>query len=270
DIALLRGDTKRSRAALYKVICLCDDHPHQSRDEPLRYINILNNYLNSCSQLQRFDEFPGILRRMKQLGDHSREARFQVFRNGLFSELLYLLNTRQLKACLTLVPEIAAGLKAFEHKLPVSRKLSFLYNVVALFFFNEQFVDANRWLNRLRERDYPDVRRDIQHAARLFQWVILFELNKFDLLEASLRNSIRFFRQHQLMNAFVTMLSNLFLRLLDEADPRKHKLIFKTGKEKFAEAETELKNEMFFEEVQLWMESRISGKSLAEIYMHAS
>ncbi|MGL4597109.1 MAG: hypothetical protein ACRCYO_06265, partial [Bacteroidia bacterium] len=45
DIALLRGDTKRSRAALYKVICLCDDHPHQSRDEPLRYINILNNYL---------------------------------------------------------------------------------------------------------------------------------------------------------------------------------------------------------------------------------
>jgi hypothetical protein len=269
DLALLRGNTKHSRAALYKLICLYDDHPHQFRDEPLRYINILNNYLNSCFQLQRFDEFPGLLRRMKQLGSHSREARFQVFRNGLFLEMLYLLNTRQLKACLELVPQITAGLKAFERKLPVARMLSFLYNLITLFFFNEQYSDALRWLNRLRERDYPDVRRDIQHAARLFQWVLLFELGKFDLLDATLRNSIRFFKQYKRMNQFETLLANLFADLLNEADSRKQKTIFKNGKEKFNEAEAELKNELFFEEVQLWLESRVSGKSLAGIFIKA-
>jgi hypothetical protein len=265
DLLLLCGDHKRSRMVLHKLITHYDRHPHQFHDDPLRYINILNNYLNTCFRLQRFDEFPGTIRRMLQVGV-SQTARFEIFKNATFLQLLYLINTRQLDEGLKLIPQIEEGLMSFDKKLPLTRKLSFCYNVMMLYFFTERFQEALRWAGKLLERDYPDVRRDLQHASLLFRLVILFERGHHDILDNMLQNTRRRLRKTDQYQPFEQFLIEFLKELTITVDSRKRKALFKKGIEFFDAQLPEFQKNLLADEIRIWMTARATGQTLATLF----
>lgn len=265
DLMLLCGDDKRSRSALRQLINLYDRHPHQFHDEPLRYINILNNYLNTCFRLQRFDEFPGLIRRMLQLGV-TPAARFEIFKNATFLQLLYLINTRRFEEGLKLVPHIEEGLRKFDKKLPLTRKLSYCYNVMMLYFFTGHFHESLRWAGKLLERDYPDVRRDLQHAALLFRLVILFERGHHDTLDNMLRSTRRRLHKTEQLLAFEQFLIGLLQELLDSSDLRARKAVFKRGLTFFEEQVPEFRKTLLADEIKIWMTARATGQELISLF----
>ncbi|MCU0433531.1 MAG: hypothetical protein MUC87_08765 [Bacteroidia bacterium] len=265
DLALLSGDDKRSRALIRLIINLYDRNPHQFRDEPLRYINILNNYLNACFRLQRFDEFPGIIRRIEQLEGLSKTVRFEIFKNATFLKLLFLMNTKQFSEALRIVPEIELGLKVFDKKLPIARKLSFCYNVMILFFFSEKFQDALRWANKLLEREHQDVRRDLQHATSLFSLIILFERGHHDLLENKLRNTARHLRKTGEYNVFEQFILTLLGNLLTASTLHKRKIVFREGVEFIENQPADFKKKQLCDEILVWMKASISGQKPADL-----
>ncbi|MFN8714016.1 MAG: hypothetical protein ACK5Z2_14305 [Bacteroidota bacterium] len=267
DLAVLAGDHKKSRSHLQRLMNHYEAQPHQLRDEVLRYINVLNNYLTSCFQLRMFDEFSAVIQKMKALENTSREVRYQVFRNGAFLELLYLMNMRRLDEGLQLLPEIENGLRMFERKLPVARMLSFTYNVVVLYFLHERFSDALRALNLLRRREHPDVRRDIQHAARLFQLILHFELGRNDdFLETLMRSTQRHLREHNLFGKFEQWLFRTLRNLQETTGERDKKQVFATALEEHKELANSGARDLLIDETGLWLISRSTGKSLRDVF----
>lgn len=266
DLAGLAGDHQKARSHLRQLMLFYEAQPHQLRDEVLRYINVLNNYLTRCFQLKKFGEFPAVLKKMKALEATSREVRYQIFRNGVLLELVYLMNMRRPEEGLKLVPEIENGLRLFERKLPVARMLSFRYNVVVLYFLNERFNDALRALNRLREREHPDVRHDIQHAARLFQLLLHFELGHLDYLESLLRSNTRYLREHNRYGAFEQWLFRVLRHLVDEPDLRERKRIYRAALDEHAALVASGAKDLLLDEIGIWLNSRVSGKPLRLVF----
>lgn len=268
DLATLEGDHKKSRSQRKRIMALYESNPHQQRDQVLRYINVLNNYLTSCFQLSLFDEFPSVIEKMKSFEHISREVRYQVFRNGMFLELVYLINSRHPEKGLQLLPEIENGLRLFERKLPVARMLSFRYNVVMLYFINERMSDALRALNLLRRREHPDVRRDIQHAARLFQLILHYELNRTDdFLDSLMRSTQRHLREHNLFGQFEQWLFRTLRNLLDTTDKRSRREAFATALDEHKQLARTGIRDLLMDETALWLQSRLSGKTLQEVFV---
>ncbi|MCU0433949.1 MAG: hypothetical protein MUC87_10885 [Bacteroidia bacterium] len=268
DLASLEGDHKKSRSQRKRIIALYESYPHQQRDQVLRYINVLNNYITSCFQLGIFDEFPALIAKMKSFENISREVRYQVFRNGVLLELIYLMNSRRPEEGLQLLPEIENGLRMFERKLPVARMLSFRYNVVMLYFINERMSDALRVLNVLRRREHPDVRRDIQHAARLFQLILHFELNRTDdFLDSLMRSTQRHLREHNLFGQFEQWLFKTLRNLTETADKRQRRQAFATALEEHRQLAAKGLRDLLMDETGLWLQSRATGKTLQEVFV---
>lgn len=270
DLAVLGGDHKKSRGHLQRLMKHYEAQPHQLRDEVLRYINVMNNYLTSCFQLRMFEEFPTVIQKMKALENTSREVRYQVFRNGVFLELLYLMNMRRPEEGLQLLPEIENGLRMFERKLPVARMLSFRYNVVVLYFLNERFNDALRALNLLRRREHPDVRRDIQHAARLFQLILHFEIGRNDdFLESIMRSTQRHLREHHLFGKFEQWLFKTLRNLSETTGERERKHVFSEALTEHQQLVASGSRDLLIDETGLWLISRSTGKSLRDVFVHS-
>lgn len=267
DIWLLSDKREKARTAQLQLVNHYEKNPHQQSDDILRYINVLNNYLNSCFKLGVFTDFPTILAKMKALATLSREVRYQIFRNGVYMELLYYLNTRRIQDGLLLVPEIEKGLHQFEKKLPISRLLTFRYNLVVLLFLNEHYSTAAKNLARIREQEYPDVRRDIQHAARFFQILLHFELSNLDLVESLLRSTSRYLRDQDFQMGYEQWLILIFKHILNEANPRSRKKLFNQFRIEHQNMAPTHAKALLFEEIGIWLESKASGKSLKQVFL---
>lgn len=265
DYAQLTGNAKQSHRCHKQLVRLYERHPKMVQAEPLRCINILNNYLNSCFRMRRFEEFPSVLRKMKSLSAKSREGRFQVFRNGLFLELLYMLNTKRFDEAGRLVPEIETGLARFSDRLPVTRLLSLYYNLMVLLIITEDFPKALVWINRILRHDWPDVRFDIQAAARVAMLLVHWELGHHDLLESLIRSAARFFRAHRKGYAFEEHMLRFFRDLLNETEGKDRRQVFATSAALLEKLLRENNEVLFLEETLCWIKSRATGKAMMSL-----
>jgi hypothetical protein len=173
-----------------------------------------------------------------------------------------MLNTKRFEEAEKLVPEIETGIARFADRLPVTRLLSLYYNLMVLLIITGDFPKALVWINRILRYDWPDVRFDIQAAARVAMLLVHWELDHHDLLESLLRSAARFFRAHRKGYAFEEHMLHFFRDLLNETQGKTQRQVFTASVAPLEQLLKENNEILFLEETLCWIKSRSTNKPM--------
>ncbi|MDX1942826.1 MAG: hypothetical protein SFU99_19840 [Saprospiraceae bacterium] len=249
NYAKLARDYTQANQHLRSLIALYEEHTFMIDEDQEGYINILNNYLNNCFILNRIDEFPPILNKMRHTEAQNFKIKALIFQSVYYLEVVYHLSRKAYKEVINIVPDIKIGLSTYGSNITKSRELAIIYNVAIAYFLEKDYPKALDWINRILNEPKLEERQDIQDLARIFQIVLHYELGNQDFTESLILSANRYLRKKEKHRSAEFIIANHLKQALF-SDPKKEKVIF-------SKLETELKNVNGLEEIKIWIASKI-------------
>ncbi len=249
NYAKLARDHKKADQHLRALIALYEEHNFMIDEDQEGYINILNNYLNNCFILNRIDEFPPILGKMRQMEAQSFKIKALIFQSVYYLEILYHLSRKSYREVILMVPAIKAGLKTYGSNITKARELTISYNIAIAFFLEKDYPQALDWINRILNEPKLEERQDIQALARIFEIVLHYELNNYELVEYLIQSASRYLRKKDKQQSAEFIIASHLKQALYR-DKKKEKAIFNKLKE-------ELNDVKGLEEIKIWVASKI-------------
>ncbi len=260
---------KQSFEHYQKLVDLWDsERGQQLKEEDLGgYRKAVNNYLNSCKQIGRFDLFPDILQKLGELPTDTFEAEFKLFQLITINQLLYFTNTKSFAAGIKEVKKWEKDLEKYGEYISPSHLLTIYYNISLLYFFEDNHGETLLWLNEIIYFPKADVRKDLQQVARLLQLILHYELENEEILENLYRSTYRNLKQADDLDNFEQIILQNIRKLM------KVNIFDKTAlKESFLTFRDELQQmvantgrfPLGLFEVGNWLDAKIAGKSLKD------
>lgn len=242
-------DYKKANFHLHALIDLLENNPFLIEEDQDRYLNHLNNYLNTCLPLNKLEEFPRVLEKMRQVPAKSFKIKALIFNNGYYLEMLYHLIRQEYQAVIQMVPKIEAGLKEYAANITKSRKLTFSYNIAIAYFLEKSYDHALEWINRILYEPKLEERQDIQSLARIFQLVIHFELGNADFVESLILSANRYLLKKDKRDSAEFLIIKHLKEALYANKHQQHNI--------FAQLSTALQGMKGLEEIQLWLQTKL-------------
>jgi len=247
--ANMNRDYQTANEHLRALIHLHEQNPFLIAEEQERYINHLNNYLNNCFALQRWEEFPPVLAKMKSIKAKNPKIRGLLFNNASYLEMLYHLVHEEYQEVIRMVPDIERGLKKYAESITKSRELTLCYNITIAFFLEKDYLQALDWINRILGEPKLEERQDIQTLARIFEIVLHYELGNHDLVDYLIAAANRHLRKKQKQDSAAYLIANKLRQAL-YADAAKERAVFQALSE-------ELQHKKGLEEIKIWVARKL-------------
>ena len=189
---ILLHQPKMIEAAYRKSLEIWEKNPHQIAARQAQFARAIFSHMDSCFLCGRFDDYHSSLARIRSLKAGSTKEKNQNTFLSFHLELRYLFQMKQ-------YTEAEELIYRFEHELPhldlswnSSVDLTFFYNIMLTFFILKKYRPSLKWVNRILNHPQVDARKDIQNAARIFNLIVHFELENYDILDNLIRSSKRF------------------------------------------------------------------------------
>lgn len=266
------GDSRNSYKYNKQLIELIQKNPHQITDEPGAYLGILNNHIIHCSQLKKFEEFRRTIEEIrsipgKYLSTAGENLRMRIFSITYSAECNLYIETGQINKARQLTGHIIDGLELYKNKLSTERSVIFWYQLSYVYFALGDFSSSRSWINKILNMSESEIRRDIYGFARIFNLIIHYELNNFDLLEYNIRSTYRYFKEKlklfRLERIFFDFLKEISHKM-DRESMEKSFLKFRTLIKPLRKDPYEKRAFEFFDFTS-WIDSKIENKPFIEI-----
>lgn len=259
------NDYPQAKIFHLELIQLWEKFPHYVTEDSLRFKKMLSNYLGICMRIGAFEEFPGILNKIRSIPCDSAEEEAEQFQNIFFYEFLYHMNLAQFDEAEALIPETEKGMKKYKTKINKARELTFYSNISTLLFIKSNFKGAYEWLNKIIQDGKSDSRQDIQHYSKVYQLILLFELGKYDLLEYTFRSVQRHVKQSEIKLGYEEILLHSLRKLIDVQENDRHPIYVK-----FYDTINEIKKtpgeyKTGLDEVHLWASHHVQNRPMTDI-----
>ena len=165
-----------------------------------------------------------------------------------------------------LIDEIEIGISSFQNKLNKEQTILFYYRISYLYFGAGLHKDALKWVNKILNDNEQILRQDIYSFARLFNLILHYELNNYDLLDYIIKSTSRYlnkteknYRSEQVLIKHLKLLSNVTNEKektnLYIAAKNEFEILFKLKEEKII---------LQFIDVISWLNSKINNSSFEE------
>lgn len=209
---------EKSYFYLNENLSLIENKASFFKEEPNIAISVLTNLMYLALKINKFDEAKNLLKKLKSIvasdGDKVYENEsFKVFELTTSAELTLLKEAGEYEKGLALIPAIEAGLEKYSNKLSSMRKAFFYFSISTLFFSNNQFKPALRWINKLLNNIDIDRTQDIHCMAQLYNLIIHLELGNHNLLPYTLRSTQRYLetrhKVYKFESVFLTFVNNI-------------------------------------------------------------
>ncbi|MEM7038601.1 MAG: hypothetical protein AAF570_16570, partial [Bacteroidota bacterium] len=243
-----------------EIVALWEASPAQIRDNRRGYIHAMVDYLNSCHKAGQYDGFLEVIQKIRALKGLSSELQARTFRATWNLEMIYYMNSGQFEAALGLIPVFEDAMERFAGRIDQISIFSYSFNIAILLFLMERFREALRWVNRLREYEKSDVRRDVQRFVRLLNLMTHLELGNDGLLVHFVPNTRRIMRQTGPLNPLEKALLR-FLGKLPDLPARNRTAAFAQFHQQLDAIEG---NVLGLQETRIWAGSRAEGTAMRE------
>ena len=254
DDAQLAGKYSDARKFMKEVVALFDKNPVIKNEQSQRYINLLSNYLNSCFLANEFEDFQTIIKKLKQIQPQKEEEEILLFRSRYSQELLYYINMQQWEQAEKLIPGIHAGLEKYKNRLSVVSVIVFYYNMAVVYFSLKKYDRSLDHFNYIIDTASKNIRKDIQQNAKLFQIVIHYEMENYNLIQTLIYNFKRSLKKTDRLSEFEKITLDLFSKLIDTPDKRSKTKLLLNAKEKLSGLS---KTHQGVFEIISWIDSKI-------------
>ena len=193
DLALLKFN---------RVKEILDGRPKLKTDLAKRYVKTLSNITGSHIDLGLYDEAWRFIEGLKDLtnesGFNSIDIQVNVFKTTTISELQLLTRCGNFSEALEVVEKgVLDKLESLENRLRKEQLLELYYHIAYTYFGTGEYSKALFWINKVLNDNENTLRKDLFSYARLFNLVIHFELQNYDLLEYITKSTQRYLVRRQ-------------------------------------------------------------------------
>lgn len=252
---------------LKKNINHAEANSHFIDENPHNYAFDLINYWVQCSYMHYYKEADETLNKLRVLRQKlkkkiPRETEIQIFFHAANSEMLIYERTGDMKSGRIKARQIEKELKEYKSDVPLNLKAILLNNLASFYFIDGDYDSSLKNINTILNDNLLNIRNDVTDSVKIFQLLIHYELNNFDLLEYLTQSAIKFFRK-RIRNYPKTrekMLLDFFAGAVKTGESGQKELIeellFKLKK-------FDAPEEIEYFDYKLWCESKINGTPLS-------
>jgi hypothetical protein len=271
-----------------RLIKVMEEHPNYINEYVTNYIVSICNIMGTCLALKLYTELEYYIAKLRAL---EKTYPKKIFYNDrlfiLLAPSIYELRMRIGKGEFGMgiqnIVEIEKGLKEFGKKVLKEDGLHFFYLIAYGYFGAGKFNEALIWINKiLNERDI-DRNSRLYVKSKIFNLIIHFELENFDLLDYLIRSTYRFFEKSSYLGREEKIIVRFLRRLSDDSGMVQLRASFEeflrliktaphasTDKSSEADPVIPLSGQTNFTslvefDLESWLESKISEKKFADV-----
>jgi hypothetical protein len=268
--AATNRDFDLSYVKFLKVKTILDTNPKIKEDLPKRYIRAMKNLLYCYIENSQLDDAEKLITEMRSLTDEkgfdNTDSEVKIFTASYIAELLINDRRGDFKKSLKVADEIVEGMAKYGEKINKEQSIVFYYNLAYVYFGNEEYNKALKWVNMLLNDNEQSLRQDIYNFARFFNLVIHYELENFELIEYLLKSTNRYLKKHDKEYQSEQVILKFFRKLSKVQTDSSRSAIFKEFKvslEKLMENPKEQVILQYFDFTS-WIDSKIKRIPLSE------
>ncbi len=225
------GDYKKSYDFIRKHLELIEDHSEVFKEEPNKYFSALSNIIYLCTQLQKYNEIPRYLGKLKSISTSNikmnEDLAIKLFSSTYSAELALYMQTGEFEKAIVLVDVINEGLKKYEGKISKIRESYFRFTIAQVYFATGDFSQAIKWINQLLNDQDIDDSQDIHCMARIFNLIIHLEAGNDELVSYTIRSTQRYLDKRNRIYKFESVFLLFVNKLLKSTDANERKESFK-------------------------------------------
>ncbi len=264
-------DFKKGCTYAQKWVDLFDEQPliPQHLDT---YLKGLNHLMTAQYKLMQYHDFLVNHRRMKnipKLAGVELDANIQLkLQKYIYSHLFNkFFMVGDFEIGVNLFRRIQPELEQFIHQLDKHSRLIMYYKIACLYFGDQRFNQAIKWLYRIINTEEEDIREDVHSFARIINLICHFELGHMEVIPYYLRSTYRYlskkddlqlFQRHIL--EFIKQLEkNMTSRaLIDQFQELRDQLLT------LVDSRYEKRAFIYFDIIS-WLESKIQERKVGDI-----
>ncbi|MBL7941520.1 MAG: hypothetical protein JNM00_02080, partial [Flavobacteriales bacterium] len=264
------GDYKTAIEKFQKVKDILDALPHLRADLSKRYIRTLGNMSMCLIDTGDINQARTLIDQMRGLeataGFDTNDVQLSIFRHCAIAELQICHKTGDFHKGVKDVELMLKHLADYESTLHKEQELIFYYQVAYIYFGAGEFSKALLWINKLLNDNENTLRQDIYSYVRLFNLVIHYEMGHNDLLEYTIKSTLRFLAKRQRAHDLERMIIENFKKLIRvRTQPEKQEALkaFRNDFKKFDDSQSAVVLRFF--EFSKWLDSKIENVPFAQI-----
>jgi len=258
-----------------KKLELFNTSPQKIKSYTNLYLGDLNDILISSLMLKKYssmEEYVGKLRELETIITSERNKTILFFYS--YHELNYYVNTGQFQKAVKRVEQLEELFPLYERKMTTAKK-AVLYTIFAVTYFgNKNFRKSIYYLNKIRNEPFHNVRTDIESLAQLIYLIVHYEKGSdIALMQSLVRSTYRFLLKRNRLYKFEECILNFIRKKLSKVNSAKELIhAFKELKKEIASMIKNPYNQSILQDFDFesWLESKIEGKSFAEIVRRKS
>ncbi len=184
-----------------KVVRIFEENPNLIQDIPKQYIKSLGNlfyYHIECGDYEKLSELIEKMRSLEgQDGFNRIDIKLRIFISTNYFEMLAYERQGKFDQALAKIEPVKQQLVAYGDKVTKEDEVLFEHLFANIFFGAQQYRDALRQLNNVLNDNETNLRQDIYSFSKLFNLVIHYELNNYDLLDYLVKSTERFYNKRK-------------------------------------------------------------------------
>lgn len=171
--------------------------PIYGDENPIQYLNTLNNFFIACSYLNKKEEQKEIIQEMKTLEDSVKNKTlfYRIFSTRSLNEVNYYIKYKQFGQIPNIATELDKDLSKIGDKLNPIRSQFLEYNLACSYIYANQPKNALKWINAILNRPTKEIPEDIFNSSKILYLIIHYELENWDFLDNYIRSVSRNIRQ---------------------------------------------------------------------------
>lgn len=250
---------------------ILDANPHLRADLAKRYLRTLNHLLHCYIDASDFQSANALIEKITELknkeGFNTLEIELKIF-TITYIGLLQINNKKgDFNKSVSYQPVIIQKLDRFGERINKEQLLLFYYHFAYANFAAGNYKESLFWINKILNDTEQTLRHDIFNFTRLLNLLTHFEMGNNDLLEYTIKSTVRYYSKKQKDYSAEAVLLKYLRKLIKVNNASNRKVIYADMKK---ELEQLFKNPIekvvldYFDAIA-WLESKISNHSFADI-----
>ncbi|MFN3343212.1 MAG: hypothetical protein ACK40M_10975 [Flavobacteriales bacterium] len=247
-----------------------DKNPHIRTDLAKRYLKTLTSLLYGYIDTNNIEAANNLIKVLVDLkeedGFDSLEMEVKIFTSTHIAQLMLLNKTGDFRKAIELSKDVNTAMDKYGERINKEQRLLFTYTISYAYFGAGDYKEALQWINDVLNMNEQTLRRDVFNFARVFNLLIHLELGNYDLLEYTVKSTVRYLNKKEKDYQSETVFIKHLRKLIRSNSDMERKEIYEEMYQEFSELLNNPIEQVILEYVDIlsWLESKRKNISFAE------